>query len=97
MEGQGVVLLEAQAYGLPVVATNHSAFPETVLDRVSGFLVPERDIDALAERLEYLIANPQNWPQIGKSGRQHVEQHYNIKVLNQRLAQIYHKLTLTSV
>ena len=92
MEGQGVVLLEAQAHGLPVVATNHNAFPETVLDRVSGFLVPERDIDALAERLEYLITNPQTWSQIGKSGRQHVEQHYNIKVLNQRLAQIYRNL-----
>ena len=93
MEGQGVVLLEALAYGLPVVATNHGAFPETVPDSAAGFLVPERDPDALAERLEYLISNPQAWPQLGKTGRQHVEDNYDIKALNQKLAKIYHDLT----
>jgi colanic acid/amylovoran biosynthesis glycosyltransferase len=93
MEGQGVVLLEALAYGLPVVATNHGAFPETVPDSDAEFLVPERDPNALAERLEYLISNPQTWPQLGKTGRQHVEDNYDIKALNQKLAKIYHDLT----
>ena len=93
MEGQGVVLLEAMAYGLPVVATNHGAFPETAGDSAAGFLVPERDVDALTERLEYLITNHQTWPQIGKSGRGHVEKHYDIKALNQKLLQIYKDLT----
>ncbi|MHC4215012.1 MAG: glycosyltransferase, partial [Planctomycetota bacterium] len=93
MEGQGVVLLEAFAYGLPVVATNHGAFPETVPDSDAGFLVPERDPNALAERLEYLISNPQAWPQLGKTGRKHVEDNYDIKALNQKLAKIYHDIT----
>ena len=93
MEGQGVVLLEAMAYGLAVVATNHGAFPETVPDGVGGFLVGERDADALAERLEYLITNPQTWPGLGKTGRQHVQDHYDIKALNQKLLQIYKDLT----
>ena len=92
MEGQGVVLLEALAYGLPVVATSHGAFPETVPDGVGGFLVPERDPDALAERLEYLITNPQTRPVLGKTGRRHVEDNYDIKALNRKLAQIYHDL-----
>jgi len=91
MEGQGVVLLEAMAYGLPVVATSHGAFPETVGD-AAGFLAGERDSDALAERLEHLITNPHTWPQLGKSGREHVQQHYGIKSLNQKLARIYHDL-----
>ncbi len=92
MEGQGVVLLEALAYGLPIVATSHGAFPETVGDSAGGFLVPERDSDALAERLEHLITNPQTWPHLGKTGREHVQQHYDIKSLNQKLARIYHDL-----
>jgi colanic acid/amylovoran biosynthesis glycosyltransferase len=93
MEGQGVVLLEAMAYGLTVVATSHGAFGETVGDSAAGFLVPERDVDALTERLEYLITNPQTWPQIGKIGRGHVEKQYDIKALNQKLLQIYKDLT----
>jgi colanic acid/amylovoran biosynthesis glycosyltransferase len=94
MEGQGVVLLEAMAYGLAVLATKHGAFPETVPDGVAGFLVGERDVDALAERLDYLIGNPQSWPGLGKNGRDHVERYYDIKVLNQKLAKIYHELIL---
>jgi colanic acid/amylovoran biosynthesis glycosyltransferase len=93
MEGQGVVLLEAMAYGLPVVATSHGAFPETVGDSAAGFLAGERDVDVLAERLEYLITNPQTWPHLGKNGLRHVEKHYNIKALNQKLLQIYKDLT----
>jgi len=46
-EGQGLVLQEAQAVGLPVVATIHGALPEGVLPGRAGFLVPERDVDAL--------------------------------------------------
>ena len=88
MEGQGVVLLEAQARGIPILATLHSAFPETVVDGKSGFLVPERDVDALAERLEFLLANPELWPNIGIAGRQHAEK-YDIDHLNRRLIEVY--------
>ena len=92
MEGQGVVLLEAQASGLVVVATKHSAFPETVIDGKSGFLVPEKDIDALKEKLQYLIKNPQLQPQMAKAGRRHAEENYDIKKLNKKLADIYTNL-----
>jgi colanic acid/amylovoran biosynthesis glycosyltransferase len=92
MEGQGVVLAEAQAYGLPVVATRHNAFVETVLDGKSGFLVPEKDVDALADRLEYLIKHPEVWPQMGRAGREFVEKNYDIRDLNQKLVQIYEQL-----
>jgi colanic acid/amylovoran biosynthesis glycosyltransferase len=92
MEGQGVVLLEAQAYGLPVVATHHNAFPETVADDRSGFLVPEKDVDALADKLMYLIEHPEIWPEMGRAGRAHVEANYDINKLNDRLVEIYRKL-----
>ena len=88
MEGQGVVLLEAQARGIPVLATDHSAFPETVVNGKSGFLVPERDVDALAERLDFLLANPAQWLKIGTAGRKHAEK-YDIDVLNKALEKIY--------
>jgi colanic acid/amylovoran biosynthesis glycosyltransferase len=88
-EGQGLVLQEAQACGLPVLATDHSGFSESIVQGESGLLVPERDIPALAEALTYLIENPELWPQMGRKGREHVEKHYDIRALNHDLVRIY--------
>ncbi|HZX13257.1 MAG TPA: glycosyltransferase [Thermodesulfobacteriota bacterium] len=88
-EGTPTVLMEAQACGLPVVSTRHSGIPEVVLDGKSGFLVPERDVDALSEKLDYLIRNPELWLEMGRYGRKFVEERYDIQKLNQRLVKIY--------
>jgi colanic acid/amylovoran biosynthesis glycosyltransferase len=87
--GFPVVLTEMAAVGMPVLATNHCDIPEIVKDRKNGFLVPERDVDALSEKLEYLINNPEAWPEMGKAGRKFVEENYDIKKLNTRLVEIY--------
>ena len=92
-EGIPVVLMEAQATGLPVISTIHSGIPEVVLDGKSGFLVPERDVNALAERLNYLIEHPELWPEMGFAGRKFVEEKYDIKKLTQQLVEIYQNLT----
>jgi len=87
-----VVLMEALAVGLPVVATLVGAISELGIDGKSGFLVPRGDVDAMAERLEYLIRNPEIWPDMGRAGRQFVEKNYNINTLNNKLVDIYQKL-----
>jgi len=91
-EGQALVLQEAQACGLPVVSTYHNGVPEGIVDGKSGFLVPEKDVEALAERLEYLIQHPELWPQLGREGRKFVEERYDIRRLTQRLVKIYKAL-----
>jgi len=91
-EGQGLVLQEAQAVGLLVISTLHNGIPEGILDGKSGFLVPERDVDALAEKLEYIIEHPEIWPEMGRAGRRFVKEHYDINKLNDRLVEIYQKL-----
>ncbi len=91
-EGQGLVLQEAQAAGLPVVATRHGAFPEGVLEGKSALLVPERDPRATADALHYLIQNPQIWPETGQAGRAFVERNYDIWSLNDQLVSLYHQL-----
>jgi colanic acid/amylovoran biosynthesis glycosyltransferase len=88
-EGQGLFLQEAQACGLPVVATQHGALPEGLLPDRSGFLVPERNVDALAERLEFLLTHPGQWPGLGRAGRSFVEQRYDIRQLNGQLVKLY--------
>ncbi len=88
MEGQGVVLIEAQAAGLPVIATNHNAFPTSMIDGVTGFLVSERDVSGIADKLIYLIEHKDQWPEIGKQGREFAQQ-FDINILNDKLEQIY--------
>lgn len=88
-EGIPVVLMEAMAMGLPVISTYHSGIPELVEDGISGFLVPERDVDGIVEKLSYLIENPKMWSAMGRAGRQRVEDKYDMNKLNDELIQIY--------
>lgn len=71
---------------LPVFSWNQSREQE------SSFLVPEKDVDALAEKLIYLIEHPEIWLEMGRAGRAHVEANYNINKLNDRLVEIYKEL-----
>ena len=95
-EGQGLALQEAQAAGLPVVATTHGALPEGMLPDQSGFMVPERDVEALAERLNFLVEHPEIWPMMGSAGRRFVEARYDIRRLNSLLEGLYSRMIDTS-
>jgi len=78
--------------GLPVISTYHSGIPEVVIDGKSGFLVPEKDVDALAEKMEFLVEHPELWSEMGRYGKEFVEKNYDIKKLNRRLVEIYQSL-----
>ena len=78
--------------GLPVIGTQHGGIPELIEDGVSGFLVPERDAEAIACKLDYLITHSDRWPEMGQAGRQHIEAHFDIAVLSQELIGIYQML-----
>ena len=91
-EGQGLVLQEAQASGLPVIATDHNGFPEGMIDGTTGFLVPERDPAAIAQRLRWLIEHHARWPQIGRAGSDFVRRTYDRRYQNDRLEQVFLRL-----
>ena len=78
--------------GLPVISTYHGGIPELVDDGVSGFLVPERDVDSLADKLNYLISHPEVWEKMGQAGRKYVEKCYDLDVLNDKLVEVYQQL-----
>jgi len=88
-EGTPMVLMEAQAMGLPVVSTFHAGIPEVVIDGEAGFLIKEKDVDALADRLEYLLAHPELRIEMGKKGRAHIEKNYDVKQEAKELVKLY--------
>ncbi|BAB76900.1 colanic acid biosynthesis glycosyltransferase WcaL [Anabaena sp. FACHB-709] len=85
-------LKEAMAMGLPVISTRHGGIPELVTDGVSGFLVPERDAEAIAHKLTYLIEHPELWEEMGKAGRGRVAEKYDMNKLNDELVEIYQQM-----
>jgi colanic acid/amylovoran biosynthesis glycosyltransferase len=93
--GAPTTLLEAQACGLPILATTHADIPNVVRHERSGLLSPERDVDALTEHLLELLANPNRWAPMGQAGRQHIEAHHNALPQTATLEDHYQSLVTT--
>ncbi|HUD72772.1 MAG TPA: glycosyltransferase, partial [Dongiaceae bacterium] len=72
-EGLGVAVLEAMDAGIPVVASRVGGLSEVVLDRTTGTLVPEGDVDALAGAMRSLLTDPVRARAFGDAGRRRVE------------------------
>ena len=85
MEQAGYVLLEAQASGLPVVATRVGGVPEMVQEGHSALLVQAGDVQATAEALRDLVNRSDQWPAMGREGRRHVEEHFDVDRLTTTL------------
>lgn len=77
--GSPVTITEAAASGMPVLSTTHCDIPEVVRDGQNGFLVNERNVDGLAERLSYLATHPEEWPILGEVGRRHIENSFDAR------------------
>jgi colanic acid/amylovoran biosynthesis glycosyltransferase len=88
-EGLGVSLLEAMASAVPVVATRHNGFIETVVHGETGFLVEEHDIDGMAAAIDTLLDNPERARTMGEAGRRRVMANFTQKLTATRLRSIF--------
>lgn len=90
--GAPTVLLEAQASCVPVVSTFHADIPNIVKNGETGSLVEERNPEALAEKIQILIENPQLRFEMGQAGRNFMLQEHDVHKLVYELEEIYKKL-----
>lgn len=84
-ENLPVSIIEAMAMGLPVVATDIAGIPEEVIDGRTGWLVPPRAPERLAERLARLLRDPEERARMGQAGRERAVQHFDNEVVVRRL------------
>ncbi len=93
-ESLGLVAVEAQAAGVPVVATRHGGLADAVA-REAGVLVPEGDVDALADAVTALVAAPERWAAMGRAGRAHAAAHFSLADRVADLERLYTDLIAT--
>jgi glycosyltransferase involved in cell wall biosynthesis len=91
-EGTPVSAIEALAGGRPVVATRVGGVPDVVRDGVDGFLVEPGDVDAMAERLSALAADPPLRHRMGEAGRASVHERYSVERLLDDIDALYRRL-----
>lgn len=89
VEGLGLVLLEAAATGVPAIGSRVGGIPEGVIDGRTGYLVPERDPDALAVRIGELLDDPARRYRMGAEGRTLAEQRFDIDRQTAALESLY--------
>jgi len=94
-ESLGLVAVEAQASGLPVVATRHGGLVDAVHPR-AGVLVAEHDVAAIAAAVVRLARSPEERAQMGRVGRQHAEAKFGLADRVAALEDLYLSLAVRS-
>ncbi len=88
VEGLGIVYLEAAATGLPVIAGDSGGAPDAVLDGETGYVVPGRDVSAVADRLVELLADPAGALAMGEKGRAWIDREWTWDRVAEKLTAI---------
>jgi glycosyltransferase involved in cell wall biosynthesis len=88
-----LVLMEAMAYGTPVVAARMGSIPDVTVDGESGLLVEPDDAGAIAGSVEALARDPERAARLAAAGRERVESHFDQAQSHRRLAAEIARLT----
>lgn len=90
-EGEGMpnAVLEAMSWGLPVVTTDSGGLPSVVRDGENGYVVPMRDPEPLAERIEDLVADRDRRQELGTAAREHVRERHSWDRIVAELEDVY--------
>lgn len=85
----GLVPLEAMASGKPIVVTRSGGLTESVVDGVTGFVIPKEDASLLANRLAALLSRPDLARSMGEKGRRHVERYFTRSRMAAEVEELY--------
>ncbi len=87
-----IVILEAMQHSLPVISTYEGGIPDLVLDGETGYLIPQRDLESLTEKMKQLLLNPEQCIAMGKAGHVHYKKHFTQNSFEHNFITILKKL-----
>jgi len=91
--GSPVILLHAQAIGLPIISTRHCDIPEQVLHEKTGFLAAERDVDTIAKYIvDFASMNDQEYFELSRNCVNFVNETFDVNKIGLQLNSIYTEL-----
>ena len=93
-EGAPRIVLEAAACGVPTVGADVPGTRDLIDDGRTGFLVPMKNVQELAQRIEELLSKPELRQKLGAAARQKVHDEFEIGVVTDRQLDIYRELGL---
>jgi glycosyltransferase involved in cell wall biosynthesis len=91
-EGLGVVLLEAIAAGVPVVASNVGGIPDIIIDKKTGLLVEQKSPEEISMAVVSLLRNPQKGESLSGAALEHVRKNYSWEKVSKDFSEIYSSL-----
>jgi glycosyltransferase involved in cell wall biosynthesis len=91
-EGLPIVILEAQACGVPVVTSARGGAREGIIDGVTGFAFKEKDVADLSNRLLLLLQDARKAASMGRSGRRNMEEKFDLRSCTESLEHLYDTL-----
>jgi len=92
-EAVGLVLIEAQGLGVPVIATNVGGVPEVIENGRTGILVSPQNAEELAKAMELLVMNEDKRKEMSQNARRRVKDHYNPEDFVRKISAVYKQTT----
>jgi len=93
----GLVNLEAMQCSLPIISTNEGAIADIVIDGINGYLVPQRNVEILAEKLEILTLNPELRNEMGRAGKRMFDEKFTFEIFEKRIVEILQEVLTNKI
>lgn len=91
-EGISNALMEFMILEKPVIASNGGGTKELIIDNETGFLIEERNIDQLVEKIDHLLSNPKEAKEMGVKGKERIENEFSIHKMVKDTFKLYLKV-----
>ena len=97
MEGTPVSIMEAGLAGIPIISTHHAGIPDVVLDKETGLLCPEHDVDGMAINMIQILDKPDVAKEMGANNRARIKEHFSLEKHIRLLQDAINETVKTSV
>lgn len=91
-EGVSNSIMESMAAGVPVIASNGGGTPEIISDKIDGFIIDNRNIPSIVEKIERLLNNQVQYKKMSEKAQEKIKNHFSIEQMTEKYVNLYYSL-----